>query len=245
MSQAQRRYRIEETEAFASAPAAAPVPADGLAELSAKMNELHDLLRPARDVIVEMAGVYRRELLDAAQIRGELGTINAAIDETKRQVGAIRARSVSNAGVEMAAGELGAVVEDTERATNAILGSAEQIEMLAGVLQSDMSEANVRQRSDEIAALTQTIYEACNFQDLTGQRIARVCDTLEFISQRVQRMVEAWGGSEALDAIVAREAQTLDRQRLMEGTHALAQGPRLSVADDGHVDQADIDRLFD
>jgi chemotaxis protein CheZ len=244
MQQAQRRYRIEEAEAFVSNDVAIPPPPSGLAELSAKIDEIRDLLRPAREVIIEMAGAYRREMVDAAEVRGELAAINTAIDETKRHVGAIRARAASNAGVETAADELGAVVQDTERATISILDSAERIEMLAGVIQSDMSADNVRRRSDEIAALAQAIFESCNFQDLTGQRIARVCETLEFIARRVHHMVEAWGGKDAIDAIIAREAEALERQRIMEGTHALAQGPRLSDADDGHVDQADIDRLF-
>jgi chemotaxis protein CheZ len=242
MSESMRRYRIEAMEPV---PVEQPPAADSMRELSAKMDEIRDLLRPARNVIIEMAEAYRREQGEAAKLRAELDSISRAIEDTRQHVAALRARSVANVGVETAAGELGAVVSDTEAATHTILGTTEKIEMLAGVLQSETSVERMRQRADEIALHAQSIYEACNFQDLTGQRIARVCETLDFVSGRVSRMVEAWGGFEALDAVVAREIDALVRQKEMEGTHALAQGPRPSDGGDGHVDQAEIDSLFD
>lgn len=244
MTQTARRFRIEAMEGFA-ATGQPDVPRDSMSEISAKLDEIRDVLGPARNVIVEMAEVYRREKGEAAALRAELESIRQMIEDTRLHVGALRARTVANAGVETAAGELGAVVSDTEAATHTILNTTEKIEMLAGVLQSETTIEKMRSRADEIALHAQSIYESCNFQDLTGQRIARVCETLDFVSTRVARMVEAWGGADTIDAIVARELEALARLRQTEGTHALAQGPRLSDADDGHVDQAEIDSLFD
>ena len=61
--------------------------------------------------------------------------------------------------------------------------------------------------------------------------------TLKFIEQHILKMMEIWGGIEALKdftpiAIAARE-----------GDARLLNGPRLD-ADDGHASQDDIDALF-
>jgi chemotaxis protein CheZ len=99
-------------------------------------------------------------------------------------------------------------------------------------------------RAGEIANLVMTIYEACNFQDLTGQRISRVCETLTFVEGRVNRMAEVWGGLDNLSHIMASEIEALQQEHEALGTHALAAGPALVGAED-HVGQDDIDALFD
>ena len=54
------------------------------------------------------------------------------------------------------------------------------------------------------------IFEACNFQDLTGQRITKVVGTLKFIETHIVRMMEIWGGLEAFKDI---EAETIAEAR--------------------------------
>jgi len=80
------------------------------------------------------------------------------------------------------------------------------------------------------------IFEACNFQDLSGQRIAKVMATLQFVENRIARMMEIWGGAESFKAYAAAMAE---RQR----HPALLHGPRLDD-EPGHASQADIDALF-
>jgi chemotaxis protein CheZ len=79
------------------------------------------------------------------------------------------------------------------------------------------------------------IFEACNFQDLTGQRIAKVLATLKFIEERVAHMVEIWGG---MDALKTYTDGTNDSNR-----DPLLHGPKLD-GDHDHVSQDDVDALF-
>src|SRR5262249_27593828 len=81
------------------------------------------------------------------------------------------------------------------------------------------------------------IFEACNFQDLTGQRITKVVATLQFIETHIIRMMEIWGGIDAFKDF-APEARS---ERDADGR--LLNGPKL--ADEaGHASQDDIDALF-
>jgi chemotaxis protein CheZ len=202
----------------------------GLSQVLQRIDALAAAIEPHRSIIANVAEAYRREVEEVTKLRSEMHEIQNAITETKRQVVSFHAPSVHGVTVNHAAGELGAVVMDTEGATNNILAAAERIEMLAGVIESETTMKAMKGRAGEIAQLVMSIYEACNFQDLTGQRIAR--------------MVEVWGGLDALSNVMAQELETAKAQRDALGTHALAAGPAVAGAD-GHVGQDDIDALFD
>ncbi len=94
-----------------------------------------------------------------------------------------------------------------------------------------------------MALCVQNIYEACNFQDLTGQRIARVCETLSFVEERILRMADIWGGLDSLSTAMAADIDAMRDKQSALGTYALAAGPAL-VGAEGHVSQDDIDALF-
>ena len=80
------------------------------------------------------------------------------------------------------------------------------------------------------------VFEACNFQDLSGQRITKVLATLTFVEDRVARMLEIWGGRDALKDYAAPQTERNDETRL-------AGGPKLDD-DCGHASQQEIDAIF-
>jgi len=126
---------------------------------------------------------------------------------------------------------LDAIVENTEAAGNAILESMEAIGASVAKLQSvnDPTAASV---CDEIVDSTNKVFEACAFQDLTGQRITRVIKSLQFMEYHINRLVRMWGKEE-----LARLATEL----ALQSGPDLMQGPqRPSVA----ISQDDIDKLF-
>jgi chemotaxis protein CheZ len=81
------------------------------------------------------------------------------------------------------------------------------------------------------------IFEACNFQDIAGQRITKVVATLKFIEDHIVNMMEIWGGINALRNFTpAAMAEPRGGARLLNG-------PKLD-AETGHASQDDIDALF-
>ena len=81
------------------------------------------------------------------------------------------------------------------------------------------------------------IFEACNFQDLTGQRITKVINTLRFIEDRIIKMMDIWGG---VDAIKQHAPAIIDTR---VGDARLLNGPK-ALDDEGHASQDDIDAMF-
>lgn len=254
MQPARKTFTIEKNQASdASAKGAALLVESGMVaetetvsgtrQVLAKLDELGAMIQPAQSIVSNIAEAYRREVLEALKLRDEMELIQDTIRETKRHVVSLHTGNLRSVTVNHASGELGAVVMDTEGATNNILAAAERIEIMAGVIQSETTKEGMKKRAGEIAGMVMTIYEACNFQDLTGQRISRVCETLNFVETRVAKMAEIWGGLDSLSAIMTSELEALKEEHSALGTHALAAGPAL-VGAEGHVGQDDIDALF-
>lgn len=131
-----------------------------------------------------------------------------------------------------AAGELGAAVDAMEKAADKILQSAEIIDDCAKALAFARMTDYERSLAQEIQEHVVRIYEACNFQDLTGQRIGKVIATLGLVEER---LTEAVAHSKFPDGASRAPAQAPARD--------LVNGPRLD-GDAGHASQRDIDELF-
>jgi chemotaxis protein CheZ len=92
---------------------------------------------------------------------------------------ALPAAATHNSGI-----ELEAVVQESEAAANRIMSAAEAIRALAAKADGD---------SAAIFAEVNAIFEACAFQDLTGQRIRRALQHLQDVEGMIARMVEQSG----------------------------------------------------
>jgi len=134
-----------------------------------------------------------------------------------------------------AAGELSAAVEGMETATQKILASAEVIDDCARALASALDDDYHLGLAQDVQDHVVRIYEACNFQDLAGQRIGKVITTLMMIEERVAAMIERCNNSDGK----ARPAAPIEQPSNSE----FINGPRLD-GDSGHASQNDIDAMF-
>jgi chemotaxis protein CheZ len=240
MSAAQKRYRIESSgpEPSAAAGNLAPVTEEQLGRILATVQELRSFMDPAQRLATDVIDAYRREIGEVYQLRAELDAMKEAITSTKNEIASLHRSDHQGKGMRRVAGELDAVVGSTELATTRILAAVEEIETHANMLRAAGVETG---NNDHVGAILDRVvgmYEACNFQDLTGQRIHKIVGVLKFIEERLDRMIAVWGGLDAFKDLVEPEALPPDDPR------ALLNGPKL--ADDvGHVGQDDIDALFD
>ena len=181
---------------------------------------------------------YRAQIEQCEKLKVELDLIHEAINRTKREIATLHGRSFEGEEMAKVNGELGAVVGGTEEATQRILEAVEAIDNAATALSKSVTPDQQRLLSEEIQERVVSIFEACNFQDLTGQRISKVMTTMKFIENHIVEMMEIWGG---VDAIKAHAAPIVDAR---EGDDKLLNGPKLD-GDVGHASQGDIDALFD
>ena len=196
---------------------------------AAEADEQHSLvaeLKALRALVEQRDG----SAADAVQsLKHELALIRDTIARNKRELGQLIGDG-NERRMARAVDELRASVDGMDYATQKILKSVEVIDDSAKALA-------VAQKTDYGCGLTQDIqdhvvqiYEACNFQDLSGQRIGHVIETLNMIENQVEDMLARHSGRPG-DAPAAKPG------------HALLNGPRLD-GDSGHTSQLAIDEMF-
>ncbi|MFL5181412.1 MAG: chemotaxis protein [Microvirga sp.] len=239
MSHIGKRYRIEQS--FASPDGGVLVAGSGdgrIGEILSTVQDLRRCFEPSQRRAVAVIEAYRREIAELYGLKAELDSMKGAIASTKREIATLRRSEDDGAGMRRAAGELDAVIEATEDATTTILAAAEEIESHATMLRAAGVATGNNDCVGAILDRTVALYEACNFQDLTGQRITKIVGVLKFVEERLDRMIGVWGGLDAFKELAGEQ-----RHERAPGERALLNGPRL--ADDvGHVTQDDIDALF-
>ena len=180
---------------------------------------------------------YRAQIEQCEKLKVELDLIHEAINRTKREIAVLHGKSFTGEEMLKVTGELGAVVGGTEEATQQILEAAEAIDEAASAMGKPQTADQQARLSQDIQERVVTIFEACNFQDLTGQRINKVMTTMKFIEHHINVMMEIWGG---VDAIKAHAPAVVDDR---VGDARLLNGPK-ALGEEGHASQGDIDAMF-
>src|SRR3954447_5567169 len=176
-------------------------------------------------------------------LRQELQEMSSYIQQTRSEIAALRPADAGANRIMAATGELDAIVTATERATTEILNAAERIQEFANQMhraEKGGTQLDLGDLANDIEVQVMEIMTACSFQDITGQRTTKVVNTLRYIEQRVNTMIEIWG----VDREVLASADASASHRKMNDDRPdahLLNGPALG---DG-VDQATIDALFD
>lgn len=211
-------FRIEQMHANADALA-------GSADYAELMQELKSL----RASVEQPA-----QSSDTKHMQQEIEALYSAISRSKQELSALAGYGQEGACVARASQELHAVVGGSEQATQKILKAAEIIEdsakTLAAGIKTNHELGLVQDMQDQVTA----IYEACNFQDLVGQRVTKATAALRFVEAQVVRMLDIW---DAIDP--GMETPSGPRA----GGNKLVNGPLLA-GDRGHVSQADVDAMF-
>jgi chemotaxis protein CheZ len=231
-------FRIEE---HARVRAAEGVAADGVdgalrhREFMTELQALRELIGPRAGVDRDAMERARAQITEAQAFQHELGLIYAAVDRTRNEMCALEAEAPAGEQTARARRELHAIVGSTEQATQSILQAAEAIDQAANTLTASVKGSHDQGLAHDIQDRVVQIFEACNFQDLTGQRVAHVMATLKFVEEHVARLLTIWHGIEKFEPVVLCEEAGGDRRFL--------NGPKLP-GDRGHSTQDDIDGLF-
>jgi chemotaxis protein CheZ len=154
----------------------------------------------------------------------EVEALGHTIACAKAEIAALRFDDITDNHIPFATDELDAIVEHTATATNAILTCCETLDDVAGRLSGEPAQ--------KLQDATTRIYEACGFQDITGQRITKVVATLKTIEEKVAFIVTTFGRGTPDEA--GETATGATEEMLLNGP----QHPTVAM------DQSDIDRLL-
>ena len=160
-----------------------------------------------------------------ASLLREVEELGRTISAAKSEIAALRVDDITDRDIPFATDELDAIVDHTAQATNAILESCEMLDEVSATVSGDPAV--------KLQAAVTRIYEACSFQDITGQRITKIVTTLKAIEAKVAHIVNTFGPS--ID-VVRRSKDSVD-----DAETDLLNGPQLPA---NAMDQSDIDKLL-
>jgi chemotaxis protein CheZ len=169
------------------------------------------------------------------QFRHELDALNRYMQRVRQEVASINRPADEDTGFDSMSTQLEAIVSATEEATNTIMESVENNQGTIDELREGITDPGQLALLDKVSQSADTIFEACSFQDISGQRINKVLQSITYVETRIDTIIELWG-KEAMDSVVV-EATPQDPTR-----DNLVSGPQL---DGDGLSQDDIDGLFD
>jgi chemotaxis protein CheZ len=184
--------------------------------------------------VLELAEISARAMqrfyedMDYAVYR-ELREIAGYIESLKREIGNLKANEIKTARIPAAGQELSAVCKATEAATNTIMECAEAV-MAADSRDPAAYKALVEEKM-------MIVFEACSFQDITGQRISKVVETLQLIDERVSRFAKAIAARDTTGHTTETEREREERKQRL-----LLNGPQLGGPE---TSQSEVDAMFD
>lgn len=207
----------------------------------------HDLEVRVTQLLKARSDIEPRQLIEAVEAimltaQGDLSSANLKlyaeieslahyIQNARAEIASLRPDEITDEHLPAAGEELEAIVGATEQATNSIMEAVEAIETVAAELPPEQAE--------RITAAVTSVYEACGFQDLTGQRISKVVNALRHIENKVQALLVAFGGDalpKPARTAASKRADGKDRpdEHLMNGPQNAAEA----------ISQDDIDALL-
>ena len=195
--------------------------------LQKRLDELRARYPAARpdlvaDVVQAVLSTMRGDLTATeTSLLGEVEELGRTIATAKAEISALQVSDINASHIPSATDELDAIVAHTAAATEAILETCETLDRVAGEVSAEMAQA--------LQDATTRIYEACSFQDITGQRITKVVATLKTIDAKVALIVGTFTGRRSSDVVSAPAPVVLEN------------GPQLPGQ---AMDQSDIDKLL-
>lgn len=176
------------------------------------------------EVLISTTNMFHKSI--DTSIYRECRALSDYITNARKEIASLQPIDLESARIPRAGLELDAIVQQTEEATNTIMEAAEEI------MGADTENHEAYQATTMDAVMR--IFEACSFQDITGQRISKVVQTLAHIEERVLELRNLMG-------ITAEDIQEAIDEDTPQGDDALLSGPALEGEG---IDQNAVDQLM-
>jgi chemotaxis protein CheZ len=169
------------------------------------------------------------------KVYADIEALAKYINTARAEIADLRPDDINSEHLPAATDELTAIVGSTEQATHQIFEAVENIEALTEKMEPEIAE--------QISAAVTSIFEACGFQDITGQRITKVVTALQQVESKVDALLHAFGDDIPKDARPkdAKKKETTPTGKPARPDEDLLNGPQLP---ENAISQDDIDALF-
>lgn len=167
-------------------------------------------------------------------LKRELDGLLRYMNKVRSEVSAIGRPADEDHGFESMGEQLDAILGATADATNTIMGSMEKNDDITDKLREKLEDPELIALLDQLNQNSSDVFEACSFQDITGQRISKVVKSITYVEERVNSLMDYCEQDDA-DIIPVEAVKKTEDEALLNGPQLDGQG----------LSQDDIDALFD
>ena len=168
-------------------------------------------------------------------LKNEVDGLMMYVERVRKEIAAMDRPADEDHQMENMNDQLDAIVSATEEASNTIMNAMESTSDAVFTLTEKLTDPEQLKLLDTITNNANDVFEACSFQDITGQRVTKLVRSLAYVADRVDSLTTLWGRDqlEKVDVVDVHE-KTEDE--------ALLRGPALKGEG---MAQDEIDKLFD
>jgi len=168
-------------------------------------------------------------------LKKEVDGLMMYVERVRKEIAAMDRPADEDHQMENMNDQLDAIVSATEEASNTIMNAMESTSDAVFTLTEKLTDPEQLKLLDTITNNANDVFEACSFQDITGQRVTKLVRSLAYVADRVDSLTTLWGRDqlEKVDVVDVHE-KTEDE--------ALLRGPALKGEG---MAQDEIDKLFD
>jgi len=169
------------------------------------------------------------------KVYADIEALARYINTARAEIADLRPDDINSEHLPAATDELSAIVGATEQATHQIFEAVEGIEALTEKMDPEVAE--------QVSAAITSVFEACGFQDITGQRITKVVTALQKVESKVDALLQAFGDDIKHDGApkAPQKRTTTPSGAPARPDEHLLNGPQLP---ENAISQDDIDALF-
>jgi len=168
------------------------------------------------------------------QLRQEFDGLWRYIQRVRQEIAAIDRPADEDHRLKTTGEQMDAIVQATEEATNTIMECMEGTEETVGKLRELIKDPAQMALLDLISENGNKVFDACSFQDITGQRLNKVVKSITYVEERVNALVTIWGKEELDEVEVTPDREKSEDEKLLSGPQLEGKG----------LSQDDIDNLF-
>lgn len=187
----------------------------------------------SNDIGINLMKAVAGKTVQLDALKGEISKLYDYLQKVKLEISSIKHPKYQIDQFGKVADQLAAIVGSTEDATNTIMESAEEVSSALVHLEDMVRYPEALAQYGMISDAVNRIFEACTFQDLTGQRIGKIIKTMNLIEGTVNALIVIVGTTDIVPLPLADDTPV----KIDEGINLF--GPSAGVS------QSDIDKLFD
>ena len=167
-------------------------------------------------------------------LKKELYGLFKYLQRVREEIAAINQPAAPALHFDSMSDQLDAIVKATEDATHTIMECMEKNDEIVGKLREILTDEAQLALLDQISTNGNDVFEACSFQDITGQRVTKVVKSVTYVEDWVNALIKIWGREE-IDRIEVKSDEKPNGEVLLQGPALEGEG----------ITQAEIDKLFD